>query len=91
MVQTFASIRGRPTWIVGWPHSGWRAADPSEGGAKQLPFNFDITDDGAGHFLLVYYSTDGVYSADTWHPTQDEARASAEVFGIQRSEWGPPR
>jgi hypothetical protein len=91
-VKVFASIRGRPTWITGWPHSGWRGADPNEEGAKQLAFGFDVTDDGSGNFLLVYYSADGAYEADTWHESQAEAYSSAEArFGVRRSEWGPPQ
>jgi hypothetical protein len=90
-VQVFASIRNRPTWITGWPHSGWRGADPAEPGARQLTFAFDITDDGAGGYLLLYFSTDQVYAADTWHPALDEAyRTAEEQFGVKRSEWGPP-
>jgi hypothetical protein len=91
-VQTFASIRDRPTWIQGLPQTGWSGADPSEPGAKQLEFNFDITDDGGRNYLLVYFSADGVYAADTWHQTLDEAySAAAEQFGVQAVEWGPPK
>jgi hypothetical protein len=54
-----------------------------------LSFGFDITDDGAGHFLLVCFSSDDVYAADSWHATLAEAYASAEEqFDIQRAEWG---
>ncbi|HEV2973293.1 MAG TPA: hypothetical protein VGY55_25220 [Pirellulales bacterium] len=89
-MKVFASIRDRPTRITGWPHSGWRGADPTDAEAKQLPFGFDITDDGAGNYLLVYYSSDRVYVADTWHETLAEAYASAEEsFGVRRDEWGP--
>jgi hypothetical protein len=87
--MTYASIRNRPTWIQGWPHSGWSGAASSDHGAKLLLFGFDITDDGAGNYLLVCYSADGVYGADTWHPTLEEAYVSAsEEFGVQRDEWG---
>jgi hypothetical protein len=91
-VQRFASIRDRPTWITGWPNSGWRGADASDPTARLMPFGFDITDDGAGHFLLVYYSTDRAYEADTWHETLSDACASAEErFGVRREEWTPNR
>jgi hypothetical protein len=87
-----ASIRGRLTWIRGWPHSGWRGAKASEAGARELLFNFDITDDGGGNFLLVCFSADRVYGADSWHTSLAEAYASAEeLFGVQPSEWGPAR
>ena len=90
-MQVFASIRGRQTWITGWPHSGWRGADPNEPGAKSLPFSFDITDDGSGNYVLVSLSVDGVYKADSWHETLTEAFAAAEeIFGIHRSEWSTP-
>ena len=89
-MQVFASIRDRPTWVTGRPRS-WRGAEPSEPGAKQLSFGFDITDDGAGNFLLVCFSADGAYGADTWHQTLSEAYASAEEqFGVRCSEWRPP-
>ncbi len=91
-MKVFASIRNRPTWITGWPHSGWRGALPSERGAKELPFGFDITDDGGGNFLLVSFSDDGVYAADGWHPTLEEAyEAAKEQYQVNRSEWGPPK
>lgn len=91
-MQVFASIRDRPTWICGWPHSGWHGADASTPHAKQVPFGFDITDDGAGRFLFVSFSADGECCADTWHETLAEAYATAEEqFGVKRVEWGPPR
>lgn len=91
-MRTFASIRNRSTRITGWPNSGWRGADASDPSAKLLPFGFDITDDGAGHYLLVYYSMDRAYEADTWHETLSDAYASAEEqFGVRREEWGPAR
>lgn len=87
-MTVFVFINNRPTFIRGSPNSGWSAADPSEAGAKSLSFNFKITDDGSGNFILVYSSTDGVYAADTWHRTIEEADAVAtEQFGIRRSEW----
>jgi hypothetical protein len=55
-----------------------------------VPFGFDITEDGAGHFLLVCFSADGRYGADTWHPTLEGAYGAAEnQFGVRRDEWGP--
>lgn len=91
-MRTFTSIRDRPTWITGWPNSGWRGADPTDPSSKQLSFGFDITDDGAGHFLFVCFSSDGVYGADSWHETLADAIESArQQFGIRRQEWGPAR
>ena len=90
-MQVFASIRDRPTWIIGTQHTGWRGAKPSEPEAKQLPFGFDITDDGNADYLLLCFSMDGELYADTWHPSLDEAYLVAEeAYGVQRSEWGPP-
>ena len=86
---TFASIRDRPTWISGSPDR-WQGADASAPSAKLLSFGFDITDDGAGHYVLVCFSSDAAYGADTWHETLSDAYESAtRQFGIQREEWGP--
>ncbi len=87
-----ASIRHRPTWIIGWPQSGRRGAAASDPGAKLLPFRFEVRDDGAGGYLLIFKSTDGAYAADTWHETMEDAFASAEdVFGVRRDECEQPR
>ena len=87
-MTTFASIAERLIFIVGWPHSGWRAADPDDPDGKVLPFRLEITDDGGGHFLFIYESLDGVFCADTWHESLEEAFAAAQDnFGITRSEW----
>jgi hypothetical protein len=57
-----------------------------------MSFGFDITEDGAGHYVLVCFSTDGAYGADTWHETRSDAYESAgQQFGIRREEWGPVR
>jgi hypothetical protein len=90
-MRTFGSIRDRPTWITGEPN-GWRGAGASAPSAKLLPFGFDITDDGADHYLLVCFSICGDYGADTWHERLSDAYESAEQqFGIHREEWGAPR
>lgn len=87
-MSLYSSIRGRPVWIIGWPHSGWRASEASESGASLLPFDFDITDDGAGGFLLTYRSLDGKFVADSSHDSLDGAYETASrQFDIQRSEW----
>ena len=89
-MKVYASIRNRPTWITGWPQGGWHGADPSEPGARRLPFHFDLTDDGDAGFLLVYDSADGVLAADTWHQTLADPYDVAEsCFGIRRPEWMP--
>ena len=90
-MSIYASIPERPTCITGWPHSGWRAGDADDPASKVLPFRFDITDDGAGNFLLAYHSLDRVYCADSWHETLEEAFAAAqECYGVAHSEWQPP-
>ena len=89
-MRTFASIRNRSTWITGRPHSGRGIADASDASAKLLPSGFDITEDGAGRYNLVFYSMDRAYWADTWHETLSDAYSSAEEwFGVRREEWGP--
>jgi hypothetical protein len=88
IMKVFASIRNRPIWIIGFPDSGWRRGDPSEAGAREHYFGFDITDDGSGSILLVCFSADGRYWADTWHESLDEAcRSAEEQFALRRSEW----
>jgi len=53
-----------------------------------LPFEFSITDDGAGQFLLTCRSEDGSLYCDTWHETLEDAYASAEEeFGVSKKEW----
>jgi hypothetical protein len=47
-----------------------------------MPFGFDITDDGDGHFLLVYYSMDRAYAADTWHETLSDAYFYCNRFSV---------
>jgi hypothetical protein len=90
-MQTYTSIRDRPTWVTGDPN-GWRGADSSDPTATLRAFGFDIADDGAGNYLLVCFSVDGSYGADTWHETMADAIRSAEQqFGIRADEWGPAR
>jgi hypothetical protein len=89
-MRTFASIHNRSTWITGRPHGPWGGADASSPSAKLLSFGFDITADGAGYYVLVYYSMDRVYGGDTWHETISDAYSTAEeAFGIRHEEWGP--
>lgn len=91
-MKTFAYIEERLVRITGWPHSGWRVAEDDDPTSKVLPFRFAITDDGNGNFLLTYHSLDGVFFADTWHESLEEAFTSAqECFGIVRTEWQKPR
>ena len=87
-MTTYASIRARPLRVTGFQHSGWRAADDDDSSARELPFDFSVTDDGAGEFLLAYRSADGSLYGDTSHGTLDAAFASAgRQFGISREEW----
>jgi hypothetical protein len=91
-MRTFASIHNRSTWITGPPGGPWGGSDSSNPSAKLLPFGFDITEDGAGYYILVCYSMDGVYGGDTWHETISDAYSTAEdAYGIRREEWGPPQ
>ena len=87
-MTTYSIIHARPLRVTGHQHSGWSAAEDSDPSGRQLPFEFSITDDGAGQFLLVYRSVDGSLYGDTWHETQNDAFKSAErQFGISRDEW----
>jgi hypothetical protein len=85
-IRTHAAIESRPIRISGYPYGGWQVADPPEG--RELPFDFAITDDGTGGFLLDFRSVDGAYVNDHSYDTLEEAFAGAETcFGIARSEW----
>jgi hypothetical protein len=87
-VTTYSSIHARPLRVTGFQRSGWSAAEDSDQSGRELPFDFSVTDDGAGQFLLVYKSVDGSLYGDTWHETLDDAFTSAErQFGISREEW----
>jgi hypothetical protein len=88
-IRTHASVKSRLIRINGYPYGGWKVADPPEG--RELPFDFAITDDGSGGFLLDYRSVDGAYVNASSYATLEEAVAGAEnCFGIARSEWKPP-
>ena len=88
-IRTHTSVKSRLIRISGYAHSGWKVADPPEG--RELPFDFAITDDGSGGFLLDYRSVDGTYVNDSSYATLEEAIAGAEsCFGIAPSEWNPP-
>lgn len=87
-MSSFASIARRPLWISGCQSGGWRVAGESDPSARLVPFHHEITDDGAGHFLLVSSSIDGSVYCDTWHETLDDALTGAErQMGIGRGEW----
>jgi hypothetical protein len=56
-----------------------------------LPFDFAITDDGSGGFLLHFCSVGGSYKNDASYATLEDAIIGAKnCFGIARSEWKPP-
>lgn len=88
MASTYAFIHARPFRVTGYQYSGWRAAGDGDASARELPFEFSVTDDGGGNFLLVYQSVDGSLYGDTWHETLEDAYVSAErQFRISRDEW----
>lgn len=89
LAKTFAIVTGRRFAVEGHPHSGWRIVDRDTPGARLLEFTFEIQDDGGGNFLLARASLDGVFVADSWHETMDEAKALAAEFGIERTAWKP--
>lgn len=88
-MTTYASIHNRPLRVTGFQHStGWRMAGDDDQNARELPFEFSITDDSAGSYLLISHSVDESVYADTWYETLEDAFAAAErQFGIARSEW----
>lgn len=87
-MKEFAKIRNRPTWIVGFPQSGWGTCDPEAAGAKLMDFDFSILSDGDTGFHLDFRSCDGVYFNENWHETIDDAYATAETaFGISKADW----
>ena len=84
----YASVRARPLRVTGFQHGGWSPAQDGDTSARELPFEFSITDDGAGQFLLTCRSEDGSLYCDTWHETLEDAYASAEEeFGVSKKEW----
>ena len=88
-IRTHASVKSRLIRISGYPHGGWKVTDPPEG--REVRFDFAITDDGSGGFVLDYRSVDGSYVNDSSYATLEEALVGAEnCFGIVRSEWKPP-
>jgi hypothetical protein len=85
---TYATVASHTLAIDGYPNSGWRSVGRDTPGARLIEFTFSIQDDGNGNYLLVYSSLDGVFAADTWHETLDEAVAMAEAeLGVERGEW----
>jgi hypothetical protein len=90
-MRSFARIPSKRIRIGGDQHTGWLpegAATPLPTPIRDLDFDFEITDDGSQHFLLVYQSHDKSCHGDTWHKTLEDAfDAAQEYFGIQRDEW----
>ena len=87
-MTTHYSIHARPVRVIGDQRSGWRAATDSDSSARELPFEFSITDDGAGQFLLLCRSADGSLYGDNWHETLDKVfEAAKQEYGISRQEW----
>jgi hypothetical protein len=87
-MTTFAFIQSHKLRVKGHQTSCWTVAEASDVNGRILPFEFSITDDGSGNFLLVYRSTDGSLYADTWHQTTEDAISFAcEEFGISREDW----
>jgi hypothetical protein len=85
-LRTHRSIKGRLIRISGYPAGGWKVADPPDG--RELAFDFAITDDGSGGFLLDFRSVDGAYVNDYSYATLEEAILSAQsCFGIAPGEW----
>jgi hypothetical protein len=91
MRTTFASLRGRVVRVGSDAHEGWLpggAVVPLPGPSQAIVLDLEITDDGGGHYLLVYNAQNADLAGDTWHETLDEAFDAAELnFGIARSEW----
>jgi hypothetical protein len=77
--------------LGGHAHAGWLppdAATPRDTPVIQAHLDLEITDDGAGHYLLSYCAQDAEISGDTWHATLDEAfEQASRQFGIARGEW----
>jgi len=89
-VTTYFSIQAKLIRVIGDQHSGWRTTTHSDSSTRELPFEFSITDDGAGQFLLLCRSADGLLYGDTWHETLEKVfEAATQEFGISREEWHP--
>jgi hypothetical protein len=87
----FSKISSRVVRIGGEQHSGWLPegfAIPLPTPVREINMTFEITDDGAGNFLLIYCSDDKSLHGDTWHESIEDAKQAAEqYFGILENEW----
>ncbi len=90
-LKLFASIQGRYIRVGGKEHSGWLPegfVKPRPTPERNLKFNFEIRDDGGGHFIFYHESEDGSILGDTWHETLEDAINQAQHdFGIIRADW----
>ena len=50
------------------------------------PADFVITEPVRGGFLLIRYTDNGTFAGDTWHASEEEARAQA-TFEYILTEW----
>jgi hypothetical protein len=73
-------------WEVG---NAWSLSPDSYpiGPTENCPVELRIEGDDVHGYHLVM-APHGVFTADTWHATVEEAMLSAEsLFGVPRSEW----
>lgn len=85
---THAIVPNHILAIIGDPMIGWQVVKQGTIDSRLIEFTLSVQDDGAGHFLLVYSSLNGEFSADTWHETLEEAFGCAESeLGVVQTEW----
>jgi hypothetical protein len=85
---TIARIQKRPTWIKGFPYSGWQFVEARTPGGFETDFDFEIQGDEMNGYHFCYHSCDGKYENDTWHKTMEEAmRTAEERSAIMPSNW----
>lgn len=74
--------------IRGWGNA-WKVAGPEDPPAKvqDRAVALEIQGDGVSGSHLVM-SPDGCFTADTWHESVEDAKATAErVFGVTAQGW----
>jgi hypothetical protein len=90
-MRVFSKIASRRIKVGGEQHTGWLpegSTTPLPTPVREVEMTFEITDDGGGNFLLLYYSVDKSVHGDTWHESIEEAKdAARSYFGVEINEW----
>jgi hypothetical protein len=69
--------------------NAWKVAGPSDPAARvqERMVTLEILGDAESGYHLIMSPT-GCFTADTWHESVEDAKATAaEVFGVPPNEW----